>query len=213
MSYSWGVHTPNLPPTPPELRPRPRKLPNRATIHYWINRAIWWTVTVIAAAFAVLSLLAGNRDGAVIWAALFGLGFIAQAHLKLARRVDHLANPRRIDLGARPTRPDRLLSRGTQDTRLVEPPPPLPWRPRHDPGREVPHAAVTCPIERFPTRAAADTALVERRARAALSGSPVTTPRTTYDCRRCGGAHITRAPGTAAPQPHGDQAEIDDAHS
>lgn len=72
---------------------------------------------------------------------------------------------------------------------------------------------MTCPIERFPTRAAADQALVERRARAALSGSPVTTPRTTYDCRRCGGAHITRStpttqpePEPAADRPHGDEA-------
>jgi hypothetical protein len=65
----------------------------------------------------------------------------------------------------------------------------------------VPHAAVTCPIERFPTRAAADQALVERRARAALSGSPITTPRTTYDCRRCGGAHITRAQPSGSSEP------------
>lgn len=55
------------------------------------------------------------------------------------------------------------------------------------------HTPPGCPAERFPTLTDADTALVARRARAALSGSPHTIPRRAYSCDTCGGAHLTRA--------------------
>ncbi len=50
-----------------------------------------------------------------------------------------------------------------------------------------------CPAERFPTLPAAQAALLGRRARAALSGSPHTQHRTAYPCSACGGAHLIRA--------------------
>jgi hypothetical protein len=49
-----------------------------------------------------------------------------------------------------------------------------------------------CPTERFQDLPTAQAALVERRARAALSGTPHTVDRQAWPCDRCEGAHITR---------------------
>jgi hypothetical protein len=53
-----------------------------------------------------------------------------------------------------------------------------------------------CPTERFQDLLTAQAALVERRARAALSGTPV--DRQAWPCDRCEGAHITRTEHTRA---------------
>lgn len=50
-----------------------------------------------------------------------------------------------------------------------------------------------CPAERFATLPAAQAALIARRARAALSGSPHTITRRAYPCTNCAGAHLVRA--------------------
>lgn len=65
----------------------------------------------------------------------------------------------------------------------------------------TPHLDQHCPAERFNTLTDAQAALVERRARAALSGSPHTVERRAYRCEHCEGAHLTRvasAEGAAA---------------
>lgn len=53
---------------------------------------------------------------------------------------------------------------------------------------------MTCPVEAFPDVASAQAELLERRARAALSGSPSPVERVAYPCEQCGLAHITREP-------------------
>lgn len=101
---------------------------------------------------------------------------------------------------------DRLRSRKSRDTRVDRAAPRRPdHAPSHHPGREVAAAAVTAPTcryERFPDRHTAELALTERRARAALAGSPLTVERVAHPCEQCGGAHILRAtpsaPGAAA---------------
>jgi hypothetical protein len=88
----------------------------------------------------------------------------------------------------------------------LSPNPPLPANtpgpttldPVGDPDSDVDAQPDGCPSERFDTVHAAQAELLARRARAALSGSPHTVPRTAYPCEQCGGAHLIRV-GT----PHG----------
>ncbi|GAA0897817.1 hypothetical protein GCM10009559_59100 [Pseudonocardia zijingensis] len=71
----------------------------------------------------------------------------------------------------------------------------------------MPNALVTtCPQERFESLGDAQATLAQRRARAALSGSPHTIRRYAYHCRRCHGAHITRSQENPSSSPDGGQA-------
>lgn len=109
MSYSWGPDPdpnarPKLPPEPPDRGPLRARLAriDLGRPHYVIGRAFWWLTTVVAGAFGVLSVAAGNGFGALQWGTLAALGLVAQDVLRLDREIDRMVNPRRVDLPARP---------------------------------------------------------------------------------------------------------------